>query len=416
MTTETAPPLAEHLNNRAQHPLRILFSSNAAWAHTGYGNQTALFLPRLRDLGHQMAHLAFYGLEGGSLNMGDIPVYPKMRDGYGNDAMGMHSRHFKADVLITLIDAWVLQPQAVPDGVAWAPWFPIDMEPIPPPVLRAVQHAHTPIVYSKFGLKMAHAANLDARYVPHGVDTTLLCPGDRKAARETLGWPSDRFIFGMVAANKGFPSRKAYPAHLEAFAHFAKKHPDALLYLHTVSGTEHGGVNLVELAQHLGIADRVLFPDQYAMALGGFPDAHMATLYNAMDALLSVSQGEGFGVPILEAQACGTPVIVGDWTSMPELCFGGWKVPREQTKVSGYGWIPEREWMPLAAYQFSPRIGAILEAMEAAYLNGIARDRKGREAREGALAYDADVVARDYWRPVLDEIAVRLGKAQEVAA
>ena len=65
---------------------------------------------------------------------------------------------------------------------------------------------------------------------------------------------------------------------------------------------------------------------------------------------------------------------------------------------------------------FSPRIGAILEAMEAAYLNGIARDRKGREAREGALAYDADVVARDYWRPVLDEIAVRLGKAQEVAA
>jgi glycosyltransferase involved in cell wall biosynthesis len=401
------------LNNQTSTPLRVLWSSNALWSKTGYGNQTALFIPRLARMGHTMGHVAFYGLEGGSLNTPDAVVYPKMRDGYGNDAVQMHSRHFKPDVVITLIDAWVLQPQSVPEPAAWAPWFPIDMEPIPPPVLRAVQHAHTPIVYSRFGMAMAHAANLDARYVPHGVDTALMRPTSRKEARAALGWPDDRFVFGMVAANKGFPSRKALPAHLEAFAHFARKHPDALLYVHTHSGTEQGGVNVPELAAALGISDRVLFPDQYGYTVG-FPDAHMVTLYNAMDTLLSVSMGEGFGIPILEAQACGTPVIVGDWTSMAELCLGGWKVAKEQTKVSGYGWIPEREWTPLASYQFSPRTGAILEAMEAAYGNPIARERKGREAREGALAYDADRVAAEHWRPVLDEIAQRIGK--EVAA
>jgi len=394
--------------------LRILWSSNAPWGKTGYGNQTALFYPRIKALGHALALLPFWGLEGGAITIGDVPVYPKMRDGYGNDAMGPHAQHFEADIIITLIDAWVMNPKAIPDGIAWCPWFPIDMFPFPPAVLRTVQHAFQPIVYSRFGERMAHDANLDVRYVPHGVDTAVFSPGDKAAARVHLGWTDDQFIFGMVAANKGWPSRKALDRHLEAFGYFAKKHPDAHLYIHTNDGSkgEQGGVNLPELAEFYEVADRVSFPDQYGNTGIGFPDMHMAELYRAFDCLLSVSMGEGFGVPILEAQACGCPVIVGDWTSMSELCFGGWTVPPPGRTVSGYGWVPDRTWMPVAAYQVVPRTSDILEAMERAYSNPIALAAKAKAAAAGALAYDADVVTAQHWRPVLDEIAVRLGKGR----
>ena len=57
--------------------MRILWSSNAPWAGTGYGNQTRTFVPRIKDLGHDMAVLAFYGLEGAQINWQGIPIYPR---------------------------------------------------------------------------------------------------------------------------------------------------------------------------------------------------------------------------------------------------------------------------------------------------------------------------------------------------
>ena len=49
-------------------------------------------------------------------------------------------------------------------------------------------------------------------------------------------------------------------------------------------------------------------PDQYAFRLGYTPEM-MALTYSMFDVLLAPSHGEGFRVPLIEAQACGTPVI-----------------------------------------------------------------------------------------------------------
>lgn len=383
--------------------MRILISSNGQFTNTGYGTQARQLIPRLQALGHDVAMHAWYGLEGsGILNFDGVPTYPKYRHGYGVDIVGAHARHFKADIAITLIDAWVLDA-VMTGGVPFVPWFPIDMEPIPPPVLNVVKDAYQPIVYSRFGERMARNAGLDVRYVPHGIDTDVFSPGNQAEARASLGLPADAFIVGMVAANKGTPSRKSYPQQLEAFARFAARHDDARLYLHTNKGVDDGmgGVNLPELCEFLGIARRVIWPDDYARILG-FPDARMAELYRAFDVLLSVSMGEGFGIPIVEAQACGCPVIVGDWTSMGELCFSGWKV----AKADAEPW-----WTPLAAYQYLPRIDAIEKQLEYAHSELTYTDTAfvyPMQARDGALAYDADTVARLYWQPVLEEIEERL--------
>jgi glycosyltransferase involved in cell wall biosynthesis len=377
--------------------MKINFFSNAIWARTGYGNQTALFVPRLRQLGHEMSITAFYGLEGSIINLDGIPVYPRGQMAYGQDVWSAHAHHAGAEVCISLMDAWVFEPGMNPHHVPWIPWFPVDMDPLPERIRERVALAFKRIVFSKFGLQVVNDAGLDAYYVPHGVDTQIFHPGDRAQAREAVHLPHDRFIVGMVAANKGNPSRKAFTPQLEAFAAFHKKHPDSLLYLHTTTGErgENQGVNLPELLKYLGLeAGRdYLFCDQYTNLLG-FPDQHMAGLYNSFDVHMLVSMGEGFGIPILEAQACGCPVIVGDWTSMSELCFAGWKVDKREAV---------KWWTPLAAYQYFPQPEAIADRLEQAYQ---ARDVDSIRARAcaGAQKYDADRVTAKYWKPTLENI------------
>ena len=368
---------------------------------TGYGNQTKLFTGRIQGLGHEVGITAFYGLEGAILEVqgprGLIPVYPKGYDMYGQDVWSAAAKHFGADVCISLMDSWVFGIDQNPHNIPWVPWFPVDSDPLPPRIIKQVSRAHKRIVFSQFGKRVVEEAGLDCYYVPHGVDTSVFTPIPQKAAREFLRLPQDKFIVGMVAANKGNPSRKAFTQNIEAFAQFHKTHPDALLYLHTSRGErgEEGGVNLPEFCAYMGLVEGedVLFADQYMYILS-MPDYHMANLYSSFDVHLLVSMGEGFGIPILEAQACGCPVIVGDWTSMSELCFGGWKVSKRDTI---------KYWNPLATYQWLPKPEAIAEKLEAAYkMRGV--DSIRQRAREGALQYDADKVAEKYWKPVLEDI------------
>jgi glycosyltransferase involved in cell wall biosynthesis len=126
----------------------------------------------------------------------------------------------------------------------------------------------------------------------------------------------------------------------------------------------------------------------------GYPDHYMNAMYNALDVHALASMGEGFGIPIVEAQACGCPVIVGDWTANSELCFSGWKVDRKD--AAPY-------YTPIGSYQFVPLVGALAECMELSYrMKGNADYRK--RARDGAMAYDADKVLEKYWLPTLKEI------------
>lgn len=386
--------------------MRILWHSNAPWAATGYGVQTRLFAPRIRDLGHEVALSAFYGLEGASINWQGMPVYPKAFHPYGMDVVAPHAQDFKADVVITLIDAWVMDPARITaSGARWAPWFPIDHDRLPEPVREKVKHAWQPLVYAHDAERSATDAGLDVRYIPHGVDTEVYAPMAQDEARHKLGIPSDAFVVGIVAANKGLPSRKALPTQLEAFARFHADHPDALLYLHTHLGTEMEGLDVAKLIEGVGIPEKaVRVCDQYRNVMG-YADTVMAAIYSSMDVLSSVTMGEGFGVPIIEAQACGTPVIVGGWTAMPELCGSGLVIPPDKA---------ERMFTPMGAYQYLPLVDAVHEAYEEAYaIKGDERAR--REAREFALLYDADQVTETYWKPVLAEMEKRLAGGAEDA-
>jgi len=376
--------------------MRINWFSNSPAATTGYGVQTKLFVPRLAKLLDKgISVTAFFGVQSGVLNINGIKVYPNFKHPYGQDVIGAHAQWDQADAVVTLVDAWVIQNENI--ELPWFPWFPIDHEPMPANVLAKVRQAAKPIVMSKFGKRTAEQVGLDVWYAPHGVDTKVFKPLDRKEAREHLKWPQDKFIVGMVAANKDNPSRKAFHEQIAAFAALHAAHPDTMLYLHTDDGTHGGnGVDLIKFIRRMGlvIGEDVMICDQYMNGLG-FPDAYMVDAYNGMDVLTNVAMGEGFGIPILEAQACGTPVIVGDWTSMSELCFAGWKVDKAEALPVYHDFFDAFQWQAVSS--------AIADRMELAYAakgDGELRNK----ARRGALPYDADDVTRQYWKPIIREM------------
>lgn len=378
--------------------MRILFSSNAIWVNTGYGVQAKYLLPGFQRLGYEVAQFAFYGLKGARLNVGDLTIYPPGFDAWGSDIIGEHVEHFEADLVITMQDLWPMaenyQERA---GVPWMPWFPVDQSPVPQAVTEQAKRARFPVTYSKWGGQMMAEAGVDCHYIPPGVDTSVFKPLDQAACRKKLGWPEDAFIVVMVGANKGLPSRKSFPEALEIFKRFQAIQPDAWLYLHTLETDATGGIDFKTLVRGIpGFpVERLGFVDQYAY-LSGLPEQYLADVYNAADVLLQPSQSEGFGIPIIEAQACGTPVLTNQITAMPELTAAGLSLKPVQ-----------QFYTPLGGWVGLPSINRFVEGLEwAAAVRG---DRAlAQEGVDFAARYDWQTLIDEWWRPYLEYVADEL--------
>lgn len=400
----------------------IVWHSNAPWAPTGYGNQTKVFTPLIRNLGYDVAISAYFGLNGRGATHEGMAVYPGVGDAYGAEILTPHLLHhvknptkgfnrkpgkaLKDGLVITLMDVWVL-PGGLFDQCVGGCWVPVDHDPVPPAVVSFFERAQsmTPIAMSRFGQEQLQRA-LPGRlveYVPHGIDTDTYYPyedEEREDTRERLGIEGDRFVVGVVAANQGNPSRKSYPEMLEAFAKFIKTDAgrNALLYLHTDRDGRNHGVALQPLMETLGLtADNVRMVPQYEYLTGMLNDDYMRDAYNACDVLLNPAMGEGFGIPIIEAQACGTPVIVTANTAMVEVGKVG-------AHVSG-----QRVYTPQRSWQIVPSVDQLVDALTT--MRSMAPRKRGA-ARLHAMDYDAHSVLETHWEPVLERLAARVGNSR----
>jgi glycosyltransferase involved in cell wall biosynthesis len=145
------------------------------------------------------------------------------------------------------------------------------------------------------------------RAIPLGVDLpTRSSAADRRRVRErySLG---DRSIVLFVGK---FSLRRNLPTLVEAFARLrVETDKDPALVL---AGENHLGLPLERLGADLGLGDRLRI-------LGHVPDDDLAALYAAAELFVYPSDHEGFGLPVLEAMAAGTPVITLDNSSLREV-------------------------------------------------------------------------------------------------
>ena len=381
--------------------MRITWFSNAPWGATGYGTQTAEVTRRLKADGHDVGIIANWGLTGAAQRWEDIPIYPGGFDPYSNDVVDAHHKVFTGGApawFITLYDVWPLDRKNFPARTA--SWVPVDHYPVPKEVADWCRTVRT-VAMSRFGQAALKATGIDAEYIPHSIDTQVFRPRDTTAAgkptRTALGIPDDAYLVMVNAANQGkSPPRKGWGEMFQALGAWMVERSDVHLYVHT-DPHRISGIDLVALARACKIPEeRLHWGDAYAMTFGWIGQQDMAAIYSAADVLLLTSKGEGFGLPVLEAQACGTPVIVSDFSAQPELVGAGWTVEGQPDWDAAHG-----------AFFFTPYIGGILTRLEEAYAA-----RGDASLREKAIAfaaqYDSGLVFDRYWRPFLKELEASL--------
>lgn len=384
-------------------PIAANFWSNAPWAPTGYGTQTKQVVERMQRDGHAVSVSANYGLQAMQTEWNGIPIYPMGYESYSNDTAGAYYRDWSARNpglpahLFVLYDAWVLK------GPVWdeAPvsiWTMVDHLPVPVEVSKVLAKPNiTPIAVTEFGKREIERQGIAAHYIPMAIDTELYKPTPTfqgMTGRELMGngINEDHFVVTLLNANKGVvPSRKAWGEQLLAASIFLANHDDSRLYIHTERFGNTGGIQLDPLIKAVGLKEhQYSFVNQFANHMG-IPNEGVAALLTASDVLLAATMGEGFGLTVLEAQACGTPVIVNNFSAQPELVGDGWL-------TEGQPW-----WDPMQFAWFNtPNVPSIVDCLEQAYARGRGRSDA---ARAHAKKYDADLIWDTHWRPYLAAIA-----------
>ena len=134
----------------------------------------------------------------------------------------------------------------------------------------------------------------------NGVDLELFRPLDRVSARKRLGL--GRRTLGSVGH---LIERKGHHHVIRALARL----PDAELLI-VGEGPERSA--LTALAEEQGVSARVHF-------LGTMTQSELCELYNALDVLVLASSREGWANVLLEAMACGTPVVASNAWGNPEV-------------------------------------------------------------------------------------------------
>lgn len=390
--------------------MKFLIYANAPTVPTGYGVQCALLATRLKRDGHDVAVACNFGHHAGVVDWptpyGPVRLYWQGMLENSIDIVTAHADHFfegdkQAGWIIPLNDVWALDSRMpMWNDYKVLAWTPVDHWPCPDAVLKFFHNSGArPIAMSRFGEQMLIEGGLSPLYAPLAIDTEVYRPtwkvtvgGELRDARTVFQVPAEAFVVGMVAMNKDPKDRKNFAGAFRAFGRFWKEHKNAVLLVHTdPTGMYGSGIDLHELSRHAAIPPHALkFTDAYAQR-AGFPAEMMAGFYTACDVLLAPSRGEGFCVPMIEAQACGTPVICSDFTAQSELCGAGWKVDGQL------------DWdAPMRSSYIDPFHNSIFEKLMEAYEADFGA--LAVKAREFAVIYDADRVYENYWQPLIESL------------
>lgn len=363
--------------------------------HTGFARVTHAIGDRLVDRGHDVHVLAtnFSGDYWPTKVKMYVPNSKVPKDFYGRSRIIEMLAKVQPDVVVMLNNPSIVlsiigenaydKDKVLLQHRPIIGYLPIDgyNHPRRWDILKQVIH---PIAMSKHGQIEFMP---DAPLAYHGVDhdrfrpvstkdpvttsTGIVCKSkaDCKAA---FNYPRDSFLVLRVDRNDG---RKDYGASWKALLPSMRRHTDIITHFHCQAVGDFGTDLRAVFSRDEATEKRFFTPDMVTSYMG-YTEADLIALYNAADLFLSTSRGEGFGLTIAEAMACGVPVIAQNVTAIPEVVGPGGELIE-----------PERELtVPEGDDQWLADIGAFSEAIEHAYLSRAWRRDKGKAAREHVVS------------------------------
>jgi len=401
--------------------MRIIILSDRMTGHSAYSKVTRELCTRTAKMGHAVAHIPM----GRANRMGrqvyqGVLVYESGDHAFGEDVAVNHYVDFHADMLIFLKEAWVMH-----DLHRWAinlvPYCPVDHSPVSTSMTSRLNTVFKVLTPSRFGQMELRKAGIESDYLPHGVNTSIYKPLENRAECRKLWFlKPDDFVLLYVGWNR---ARKMIPRMLRIYKRFLELNPDVknahfLLWTNitaettpqeTMQGVADVGVNLIPEIIELGLATppndvRWFDPNEWKklQAVGGLPEWDptggwdMVKIFNSADVTLGLTGGEGFWLVGIESQACGTPVLVTDYASAPEIVGSGYTVPYEDYVILN---------TPGTRFALAD-IDRAAEALTKIY-NGD-REKMARRARTFAERYDWNRIIDRYWKPFLEDVETEL--------
>ncbi len=175
--------------------------------------------------------------------------------------------------------------------------------------------------------------------IPLGVDLNVYRPVDKDEARKQCGLPllpKGAFLVGNVNRNQ---PRKHFDLTISYFAEWAYQYghqENAYLFLHTAPTGERS-LDIKQWICYLdrqwpGTKERIMISEMKARE--GLTEETLSLLYNCLDVLVNNSDGEGMGLPALEAMASRVATVLPDWAAYGDWARGASRLVTCSTELS----------------------------------------------------------------------------------
>ncbi len=373
---------------------RVMLCNEASFLSTGFATYGLEVMKRLHVTGkYELFEYASYGQpndqRASELPWGYMTAMPQSdaeRGAYEANPINQFGEwkfeeaclKFRPDVVWDIRDYWMLEYQGrspLRRHFHWAIMPTVDAAPQNEEWVATYLEADGVFTYSDWGQDVLREQSGGLTKLlgsaPPGADLdTYEVKKDTKAHRRLMGIDENALIVGTVMRNQ---KRKLYPDLLEAFAQFLREAPRemasrAFLYLHT--SWPDVGWDIPRLIKETGLSGRIVmtyscktcgavYPSFFADALAtcrrcgqrtaGFPTSHvgvsrkvLAEVISLFDVYVQYANSEGFGMPQVEAAACGVPVMAVDYSAMSDVVrkLGGFpiRVQRKYREAETHCW------------------------------------------------------------------------------
>lgn len=353
---------------------RILFCSEATFLNTGYATYTREILNYLHGTGkYEIAEMASYGQKNDP-RAANIPwtyygvapntdCEPKASEEelnaynssptnqFGGWAFEHICLDFLPDFVCDIRDFWMLD---FAERSPFRPYFKwvimptVDARPQARQWIATYANADACLTYSDWaGGVLQDQSGGKINYLgssPPSAHPAYKSVPDKGAHKLSMGIDPEYKVIGTVMRNQ---RRKLYPDLFEAFKKFLDKSDDKKYYLYCHTSYPDLGWDIPELLQQHGLASNVLFTyicpetkkpfvSQFRGAVAqspytgkwgstlsnvknGLSYEDLASVMNCFDLYVQYANSEGFGLPQVEAAACGVPVCGTDYSAMESV-------------------------------------------------------------------------------------------------
>lgn len=265
------------------------------------------------------------------------------KDRYGKETFDKIILEFRPHIVISVGDPWIVSyigSSKYRHLYKWVIYIAIDGENYPSKlywyrgvldIKNIISSADYIIPFTDFGISVLKSIGIEPTLkINHGVDKDIfrkLLKSKSTIRGKFFEAPpfvslDDAIIFTFVGRNQ---FRKNLGQLIQIWKVFKEKYDKdnrCLLYFHTPSDDIKRGYNIVEILLYLGVDESIIL-NPYLTQTAGVSEQILNEIYNASDCMVSATTGEGWCLPLGEAQAAGTPSIVTGYSGHTEFIKDG---------------------------------------------------------------------------------------------